>query len=99
LREADRRTLEDALDVARAAKKAGIPHGVVKDKLFLAGPAQAQGADRFRLLRRILAVRGEFGYWVFEATGSRRTAVLELPQKDGGGIILEHAVSLALRAR
>ncbi|MBY0337631.1 MAG: Gfo/Idh/MocA family oxidoreductase, partial [Acetobacteraceae bacterium] len=30
-------TLEDALDVARLAAKAGIKHGVVQDKLFLPG--------------------------------------------------------------
>jgi len=30
-------TLKDAVDVARAAKKAGIRHGVVQDKLFLPG--------------------------------------------------------------
>src|SRR5262250_774943 len=30
-------TLKDAIDVAKAAKKAGIKHGVVQDKLFLPG--------------------------------------------------------------
>src|SRR5215468_11843827 len=30
-------TLDDAIDVARAARAAGIKHGVVQDKLFLPG--------------------------------------------------------------
>ena len=64
-------------------------HGVVRDKLFLPA-AQAQDLDRLSFFGRILMVRGEFGYWVFEATGSRR----ERPswnyrKKDGGGIILD----------
>ena len=56
-----------ALALAKLAKAAGIKHGVVQDKLFLPGPAQAEDADRQRLLRphllgarrvRLLGVRG-----------------------------------------
>ena len=50
-----------------APKAAGVKHGVVQDKLWLPGLAQAQDADRLRLLRphplgarrvRLLGVRG-----------------------------------------
>ena len=59
--------LGDALRVARLAKDAGIKHGVVQDKLFLPGPAQAEDGDRQRLPRphlrgegrvRLLGLRG-----------------------------------------
>src|SRR5260221_7259376 len=59
-------TLEDALGVARAAKKAGIRHGVVQDKLFLPGLRKLKTLIDSGFFGRILSVRGEFGYWVFE---------------------------------
>ena len=59
-------TLDDALDVARAANKAGIRHGVVQDKLFLPGLLKLKMLIDSGFFGRILSVRGEFGYWVFE---------------------------------
>ncbi len=59
-------TLADALEVARAAKEAGIKHGVVQDKLFLPGLLKLKMLIDSGFFGRILAVRGEFGYWVFE---------------------------------
>jgi predicted dehydrogenase len=82
--------LTDALDVARLAAQAGIKNGVVQDKLFLPGLRKVKALIDEGFFGRILSVRGEFGYWVFE--GDERPA--QRPSwnyrtADGGGIILD----------
>ncbi|WP_433533852.1 Gfo/Idh/MocA family protein [Micromonospora sp. CA-249363] len=57
---------EAALDLARAADAAGIRTGVVQDKLFLPGLRKLKRLVDGGFFGRILSVRGEFGYWVFE---------------------------------
>ena len=82
--------LAEALSLARAARKARVKHGVVQDKLWLPGLLKLARLRNAGFFGRILSVRGEFGYWVFE--GDR-----EAPQRpswnyrkrDGGGIILD----------
>jgi predicted dehydrogenase len=82
--------LETALQIARRASEAGIRSGVVQDKLFLPGLLKLRRLIDEGFFGRILSVRGEFGYWVFE--GHR-----EEPQRpswnyrkeDGGGIVLD----------
>src|SRR5262249_29099413 len=59
-------TLHHALAVARKAKAAGIKHGVVQDKLFLPGLLKLRMLRDSGFFGRMLSVRGEFGYWVFE---------------------------------
>src|SRR5713226_7052509 len=82
--------LEDALDVARAAKQAGIKHGVVQDKLFLPGLIKLKTLIDSGFFGRILAVRGEFGYWVFEGDWQpAQRPSWNYRKKDGGGIILD----------
>jgi predicted dehydrogenase len=67
LREAVADNAEDALDLARAGEEeAGIKHGVVQDKLFLPGLLKLKMLIDSGFFGRILSVRGEFGYWVFE---------------------------------
>jgi predicted dehydrogenase len=84
-------TLDKAVAVARLAKARGVKNGVVQDKLFL------PGLRKLRLLResgffgRIFAVRGEFGYWVFEGDWG---VPIQRPswnykKAEGGGIILD----------
>src|SRR5581483_5359207 len=85
-------TLAQALDVARAAKKARVKHGVVQDKLWLPGLLKLKGLRDSGFFGRILSVRGEFGYWVFE--GDRAGQPAQRPswnyrKQDGGGIILD----------
>jgi predicted dehydrogenase len=83
-------TLEDAVDVARAAKKAGIKHGVVQDKLFLPGLLKLKTLVDAGFFGRIFAVRGEFGYWVFEGDWQpAQRPSWNYRKKDGGGIILD----------
>jgi predicted dehydrogenase len=83
-------TLGAALDLARLAREAGVRHGVVQDKLFLPGLLKLKRLIDSGFFGRILSVRGEFGYWVFE--GDWQTA--QRPSwnyraEDGGGIIVD----------
>ena len=82
--------LQDAVDLARAAKKAGIKHGVVQDKLFLPGLLKLKTLIDSGFFGRILSVRGEFGYWVFEGDWQpAQRPSWNYRKKDGGGIILD----------
>jgi predicted dehydrogenase len=82
--------LRDALAVAGAAKKAGVRHGVVQDKLFLPGLLKLRTLIDADFFGRIISVRGEFGYWVFEGdwTPAQRPS-WNYRKKEGGGIILD----------
>ena len=83
-------TLAEALAVARLATARGVKHGVVQDKLFLPGLRKLRMLAKSGFFGRILAVRGEFGYWVFE--GDLQTAQRpswNYRKADGGGVILD----------
>src|SRR5258706_5670184 len=83
-------TLTDAVDVARAAKEAGVKHGVVQDKLFLPGLLKLKMLIDSGFFGRILAVRGEFGYWVFEGDWQpAQRPSWNYKKAEGGGIILD----------
>lgn len=59
-------SLEEAVDLARQATTAGITAGVVHDKLYLPGLVKLRRLVDEGFFGRILSLRGEFGYWVFE---------------------------------
>jgi predicted dehydrogenase len=83
-------TLADAVSLYRAARKAKVRHGVVQDKLWLPGLLKLKALRDSGFFGRILSVRGEFGYWVFE--GNEQAAQRpswNYRKKDGGGIILD----------
>src|SRR5439155_308103 len=68
----------------------GIKHGVVQDKLFLPGLLKLKMLIDSGFFGRILAVRGEFGYWVFEGDWQpAQRPSWNYRKKDGGGIILD----------
>ena len=74
---------------ARAAA-AGIRHGVVQDKLFLPGLRKLKMLVDSGFFGRILSVRGEFGYWVFEGDWQpAQRPSWNYRKADGGGIILD----------
>src|SRR5215831_5636513 len=83
-------SLDGALRLARAAKAAGITNGVVQDKLFLPGMAKLRRLISEGFFGRILSVRLEFGYWVFEGSGvaSQRPS-WNYRKEGGGGIVLD----------
>ncbi len=79
-----------ALDLYRKAQKAGVKHGVVQDKLWLPGFLKLQHLRELGFFGRILSVRGEFGYWVFDGeTVSPQRPSWNYRKEDGGGIILD----------
>lgn len=82
--------LEEAMRVCKLARSAGIKHGVVQDKLFLPGLRKLDMLRRSGFFGRMLSVRIEFGYWVFEGD----LQPIQRPswnyrQEDGGGMILD----------
>jgi predicted dehydrogenase len=83
--------LDKALAVAKLAKAKGIKHGVVQDKLFLPGLRKIQLLKESGFFGKILSVRGEFGYWVFEGDWGQpaQRPSWNYRKADGGGIILD----------
>ena len=82
--------LESAVRLAKAADKAKICHGVVQDKLFLPGIRKLRRLVDSGFFGRILSVRGEFGYWVFEGDWgipSQRPSWNYQSENDGGIIL------------
>ncbi len=83
-------TLADALDIARLATKAGVKNGVVQDKLFLPGLLKLKMLRDSGFFGRILSVRGEFGYRVFEGDWQpAQRPSWNYRKADGGGLILD----------
>ncbi len=81
---------EDALSLYRQAEAAGVKHGVVQDKLWLPGILKLKHLKDLGYFGRILSVRGEFGYWVFEGdTVTPQRPSWNYRAEDGGGIILD----------
>ncbi len=81
---------EDAYELYLLAKKAGLKNGVVQDKLWLPGLLKLKELIDSGFFGKILSLRGEFGYWVFE--GDRVPAQRpswNYRKEDGGSIILD----------
>ena len=83
-------SLDGALRLAAAARSAGVVHGVVHDKLFLPGIIKLRRLIREGFFGRILSVRLEFGYWVFEGdvVPAQRPS-WNYRADQGGGIVLD----------
>ena len=83
-------TVEDALDLYRLAEAAGVKHGVVQDKLWLPGLLKLKMLVDSGFFGRILSVRGEFGYWVFEGDWQpAQRPSWNYRAEDDGGIIVD----------
>jgi predicted dehydrogenase len=82
--------LETCLELAGLAAKAAVKNGVVQDKLFLPGMRKLKRLVDGGFFGRIIAVRGEFGYWVFEGDWQpAQRPSWNYRKEDGGGIILD----------
>jgi predicted dehydrogenase len=82
--------LSTALELARVAKQAGVKNGVVQDKLFLPGLLKLKRVIDSGFLGKILSVRGEFGYWIFEGDWqTTQRPSWNYRKEDGGGIIID----------
>jgi predicted dehydrogenase len=83
-------TVQEAVELARLARKAGVKNGIVQDKLFLPGLVKIKRLVDSGFFGRILSVRGEFGYWVFEGDWQpAQRPSWNYRAEDGGGIILD----------
>jgi predicted dehydrogenase len=83
-------SLEGALRLAAAARSAGIVHGVVQDKLFLPGVIKLRRLIKEGFFGRVLSIRLEFGYWVFEGDSiAAQRPSWNYRKEDGGGIVLD----------
>src|SRR6266550_1185866 len=83
-------TVADALDLYRRAQSAGVRHGVVQDKLWLPGLLKLKMLIDSCFFGRILSVRGEFGYWVFEGDWQpAQRPSWNYRKEDDGGIIVD----------
>jgi len=82
--------LDVAVKLARKAKESGLKNGVVQDKLFLPGLRKLAMLRDSGFFGRMLSVRGEFGYWVFEGDWqAAQRPSWNYRKGDGGGIILD----------
>jgi predicted dehydrogenase len=82
--------LATALELARLAQRAGVKHGAVQDMLFLPGLLKLQRVIESGFFGRILSVRGEFGYWVFEGDWQpAQRPSWNYRKENGGGIIVD----------
>ena len=80
----------DAYALYEEAVKAGVKNGVVQDKLWLPGLRKLKRLIDADFFGKIIAVRGEFGYWVFQgdAIPTQRPS-WNYRAEEGGGIILD----------
>ena len=83
-------TVAEGQELVAAAAKHGIINGVVHDKLYLPGLMKLKRLVDSGFFGRILSVRGEFGYWVFEGDylPAQRPS-WNYRAQDGGGMVLD----------
>jgi predicted dehydrogenase len=80
--------LDTAIGIAHYAKEKGVKNGVVHDKLDLPGLLKLKRLKESGFFGKILSVRGEFGYWVFEGDWMpAQRPSWNYRAEDGGGII------------
>ncbi len=79
-----------ALELHKRCEARGLKHGVVQDKLWLPGLIKLRRLREQGFFGRILSVRGEFGYWVFEghSVPAQRPS-WNYRKEDDGGIIVD----------
>ncbi|KAA9357682.1 Gfo/Idh/MocA family oxidoreductase [Larkinella humicola] len=81
---------EVALELYELCKAAGLKNGVVQDKLWLPGLLKLKRLMQNEFFGKILSVRGEFGYWVFEGHSiPAQRPSWNYRKEDDGGIIVD----------
>lgn len=79
-----------ALELHEYCVAAGLKSGVVQDKLWLPGIQKIRRLVQQNFFGRILSVRGEFGYWVFEGHSiPAQRPSWNYRKEDDGGIIVD----------
>jgi len=83
-------SVDAVIKLAQLAREKGIRSGVVQDKLYLPGLRKIRMLRDAGFFGRILSVRGEFGYWVFEGDWqAAQRPSWNYKSAEGGGIILD----------
>ncbi|WP_372635422.1 Gfo/Idh/MocA family protein [Fodinibius sp.] len=83
-------TTEEAVKLHHIAEEGGVKHGVVQDKLWLPGLMQLKQLKQQDFFGKILSVKADFGYWVFEGdTIAAQRPSWNYREEDGGGLILD----------
>jgi len=81
---------EEALELFNLCKTAGLKNGVVQDKLWLPGMVKIKRLIENDFFGKILSVKGEFGYWVFEGHSiPAQRPSWNYRKEDDGGIIVD----------
>ena len=83
-------TVEEAMELARLADRAGVKHGVIQDKLFLPGFAKLLSVSRSGFFGRILSVKIDAGSWIFDGTEQEcQRPSWNYRKSEGGGLALD----------
>ncbi len=79
-----------ALELYKLCEDAKLKNGVVQDKLWLPGILKLKRLIQQGFFGKILSVRGEFGYWVFEGDSiPAQRPSWNYRKEDDGGIIVD----------
>jgi predicted dehydrogenase len=79
-----------AIELYQLCKEAGLKNGVVQDKLWLPGIIKLKRLIQQGFFGKILSIRGEFGYWVFEGDSiPAQRPSWNYRKEDDGGIIVD----------
>jgi predicted dehydrogenase len=82
--------LPEALRIVKLARDRGVKIGTLQDKLFLPGLMKLKSLRDSGFFGKMLSVRGEFGYWVFEGDWqAAQRPSWNYRNEDGGGMILD----------
>lgn len=82
--------VKSAIDLYKLCKDKEIKNGVVQDKLWLPGLVKVKRLIDKGFFGKILSIRGEFGYWVFEGdTIPAQRPSWNYRKEDDGGIIVD----------
>src|SRR5262249_27116345 len=82
-------TAAQGLSLLRAARRRGVKHGVVEDKVHLPGLQKLAALTRGGELGRIGGFKLEFGWWVFDGSEQPCQRPSWNYRAGGGGIILD----------
>jgi predicted dehydrogenase len=83
-------SVDDAMELARLASKAGLKHGVIQDKLFLPGFAKLLFVRNSGFFGRVLSIKIDAGSWIFDGTTQEcQRSSWNYKRADGGGIALD----------
>ncbi len=81
---------ELAIELARTAQSLNLKHGLVQNTLFQPGPRKLEQLIQSGFFGRVLAVKIEFGYWVFEGDWqAAQRPSWNYRREDGGGVVTD----------